>query len=147
VGLVVTAALADVGSHAGLAFYALVLAVPFTAAAALNAYGDLIDADEDGRGRSMERLQALCGGNALVLLVLGAAARAPAVGEGSVPRFATTALVLALAVLLVQAAVASARQIREPSRMPELVDDADSVTPLGPLRTGEPEAARLRVSA
>jgi hypothetical protein len=105
VGLVVTAALADVGSAAGLAFNALVLAVPFTAAT-----------------------------------------RAPAVGEGAVPRFATTALILCIAVLFVQLAAASAKQLREPLRAPA---DDDNVTSLDAFRTAATtsETERARASA
>jgi hypothetical protein len=139
VGLVVTAALADIGSAAGLAFYALVVAVPFAAAAALNAYGEVIEVAEQDVNRSSERLQAVCAGVALALLVVCAAARAPAVGEGTVPRFATTTLILALAVLLVQAAAASARQIREPLRLP--------LEPVEEHETGPYLDERLRASA
>jgi hypothetical protein len=144
--LVVTAALADVGSAAGLAFYALVLAVPFTAAGALTAYGDLIDADEGGAPRRAERVQAICATVAVGLLVLGAATRAPAVGEGAVPRFATTALILCIAVLFVQLAAASAKQLREPLRAPA---DDDNVTSLDAFRAAATtsETERARVSA
>ena len=43
VGLVVTAAIADVLAAPRLAFAALVVAIPFAAVAALGAYGELID--------------------------------------------------------------------------------------------------------
>ena len=120
VGLVVTAAIADVLSAPQLAFAALVVAVPFVAVAALSAYGELIDADEAGRDRRGERLQAVCAGSALVLLVVGTAARAPLVGEGVVPRISTSALVLCLVVLFVQAVAAGAAQVRQQVRVPNL---------------------------
>lgn len=120
VGLVVTAALADILSAPRLAFAALVVAVPLAAVSALDAYGELIDADEAGRERGSERLQAWCAGAALVLLVIGTAARAPEVGAGVVPRLSTSALVLCLFVLLVQAVAAGAAQIRQPVRIPNL---------------------------
>src|SRR5262245_63859810 len=85
VALVVTAALADISSAPQLAFYMLVAAVPFAAAAALAAYGELVDAAERDVERTNERLQAICAGTALTLLVIGTAARAPLVGEGLVP--------------------------------------------------------------
>jgi len=122
VALVVTAALADLASAPRIAFYALVLAVPFAALAALEAFGDLVDAAESGGDRGGERVQAVCSGSALALLVIGTAARTPALGEGVVPPLATSALLLCLAALLLQAVVASARQIREqvPIPQPEL---------------------------
>jgi hypothetical protein len=120
VTLVAAAALADITSAPRLAFYLLVAVVPFAAAAALAAYGDLIDAAEAGSDRRAERLQAVCAGTALALLVIGTAARAPAVGEGVVPPLSTSALVLCLVVLLVQAVAAGAAQIRQPVRVPNL---------------------------
>jgi hypothetical protein len=147
VGLVVTAALADVASAAGIAFYALVLAIPFAAASALTAYGELIDADEDGRARRGEQLQAGCAAGALALLVVGAAARAPLVGEGAVPSLATSALVLCLAVLLLQAIAASAQQIREPVRVLTLVEDEGEIPVLEPLTEPADAVVRLRASA
>jgi hypothetical protein len=123
VALVVAAGLADVASAPRLAFYSLVLAVPFAAAAALAAYGELVDADEAGRERRTERLQAACAGVALALLVVGTAARAPMVGEGVIPRLSTTALLLCLLAMLVQSVVAGAIQIRQPVRIPNLGPD------------------------
>jgi hypothetical protein len=120
VGLVVTAAIADVLAAPRLAFAALVVAVPFAALAALAAYGELIDADEAGLERRGERLQAICAAAALVLLVIGTAARAPMVGEGVVPRLATSALVLCLVALFVQAVAAGAAQVRQQVRIPNL---------------------------
>jgi hypothetical protein len=118
VGLAVTAALADVASAPALAFYALVLAVPFAAAAALSAYGELVDAAEAGRERRYERLQTALSTSALAFLVIGGAARAPAVGEGVVPAFAISSLAACLLALLVQAVSAGAAQMREPVRAP-----------------------------
>jgi hypothetical protein len=138
VGLVVTAALADVLSATGLAFTALVLAVPFAAASALGAYGELIDAEEQSVDSHVARVQVACSALALVLLVLGAAARAPAVGEGAVPPLATSSLLVCLTALLVQAVVASARQIREPLRIPR--PELELVSPS--LEEPEVEAAR-----
>jgi len=118
VWLVVTAALADVASAPRFAFYALVVAVPFAAAASLGAYGDLIDAAEGRRERRYEQLQAVLSVAALVLLVTGAATRAPALGEGVVPTFAVSTLIVCLFVLLVQAVAAGAVQIRQPAPEP-----------------------------
>jgi hypothetical protein len=119
VGLAVTAALADIASAPALAFYALVVAVPFAAVAALEAYGELVDAAEAARERRYDRLQAILAGAAIAFLVLGAATRAPALGEGVVPTFASSTLVGCLLALLAQALVAGAVQIRNPARAPE----------------------------
>jgi hypothetical protein len=100
--LAAAAAVADFASAPVLAFYALVLAVPPAAAAGLAAYGDLIDEDAGW-------LRACLWPAALELLVVGTAARAPALGEGTVPALATSALLACLALFLAQA-VASALQ-------------------------------------
>ena len=123
VALVVAAGLADVVSAPRLAFYSLVLAVPFAAATALAAYGEFVEADEARRERRTERLQASCACVALALLVVGTAARAPMVGEGVVPRLSTSALLLCLLAMLVQSVVAGAVQIRQPVRSPNLGPD------------------------
>jgi hypothetical protein len=112
--LVVVAALADAASAAGLAFYALVVAVPFAALASLGAYGELIDAREGGAVTAGERVQAVLWPVALALIVLGAAARAPALAEHAVPRFGSTAMLACLLVFLVQAVAAGFAFFREP---------------------------------
>jgi hypothetical protein len=105
VGLVIAAAAADgVGAH-GLAFYALLAAVPSAAVAALEAFGHVLD----GAG---EHLHAFLWTMVLALLVVGAAARAPEVTEGSVPTLARSSLVACLAVFCVQAAVSAAAELR-----------------------------------
>ena len=111
--LVVVAALADTASAPGLAFYALVAAVPFAAVASLDAYGDMLDA---GSGSGVVRVQALLWPVALALIVLSAAARAPAVADHAVPRFGSTALLACLLVFLVQAVSAGVAFFREPVR-------------------------------
>jgi len=123
VALVVAAGLADVASAPSLAFYSLVLAVPFAAASALAAYGELVEADEARRERRTERVQSVSAGVALALLVIGTAARAPMVGAGVVPRLSTTALLLCLVAMLVQSVVAGAVQIKQPVRIPNLGPD------------------------
>lgn len=105
VGLVIAAAAADgVGAHR-LAFYALLLAVPAAAAAALEAFGHVLD------GKN-EHLHALLWTIVLALVVVGSAARAPAVAEGVVPAAARSALLACLAVFCVQAVVAAAAEFR-----------------------------------
>ena len=117
----VAAALADVSSAPQLAFYVLVVAIPFAAAAALAVYGELVDAAERDVERANERLQAVCAGTALTLLVIGTAARAPLVGEGLVPPLGASTLLLCLTALLIQAVAAGAAQIRTPARGPQLL--------------------------
>jgi hypothetical protein len=105
VALVIAAAAADgAGSH-GLAFYALLLAVPAAAILALEAYGHVLD----GAG---EHLHALLWTVVLALLVVGAAVRAPAVTEGAVPTLGRSALLGCLAIFCVQAAIAAAAELR-----------------------------------
>src|SRR2546421_2243544 len=95
-GLVVAAAFADkVGAH-GLAFDAMLLAVPVTAIAGLAALADHLE-------RGAPRMQALLWAVTLLLMVVGAAARAPALAEGVVPPLAVATLVACLAVFCVQA--------------------------------------------
>ena len=105
VGLVIAAAAADgAGSH-GVAFYALLLAVPAAAVVALEAFGHVLDGAD-------EHLHALLWTVVLGLLVTGAAVRAPDVTQGSVPTLGRSALVACLAVFCVQAAVSAARELR-----------------------------------
>ena len=103
VGLVIAAAAADgAGSHQ-IAFYALLLAVPAAAVAALDAFGRVLDGAD-------EHLHALLWTIVLGLVVVGCAVRASAVGP--VPSLARSALLACLAVFCVQAAVSAARELR-----------------------------------
>jgi hypothetical protein len=105
VGLVIAAAAADgAGSH-GLAFYALLLAVPAVAVVALEAFGQVLDGAE-------KHLHALLWTIVLALVVVGCAVRAPAVTEGAVPTLARSALLACLAVFCIQAGVSAARELR-----------------------------------
>jgi len=105
VGLVIAAAAADGAGFHALAFYALLLAVPAAAVAALEAFGRVLDGAD-------EHLHALLWTIVLALVVVGAAARAPAVTEGAVPTAARSALLGCLAVFCVQAVVAAAAEFR-----------------------------------
>ena len=105
VALVVAAAAADGAGAHGLAFYALLLAVPAAAVAALEAFGHVLDGAD-------EHVHALLWTVVLALVVVGAAVRAPAVTEGGVPTLARTALLACLAVFCVQAAVSVAAELR-----------------------------------
>ena len=98
-GLVVLAGLCDAAGAHGAAFWLLVLAVPLAALAALLALGNAVENEASGR-----LTPAWLQGAALVLILFGAAARAPFRGEGSVPRVALSALVACLLLYAVQAA-------------------------------------------
>lgn len=106
--LAVIAAFADGhGSH-GLAFDALLGAIPFAAVAALEAFGTYLD----GHREPLAGLQALLWTLALALLVLSCAARSPATETHTLPALGWSALVASLAVFGVKAVLAVAPQLR-----------------------------------
>jgi hypothetical protein len=95
------------GSH-GLAFDALLGAVPFAAVAALEAFGTFLDARDD----AVAGVQALLWALALALLVLSCAARSPDTAAGTLPALGASALVAALVVFAVKACVAAGPLVR-----------------------------------
>ena len=103
--LVIAAALADRAGAHGLAFDAILIAVPATAAAALAAFAEQLE-------RGTARAQALLWAMALLFVVVGAAARAPALAEGVVPPLAVAAIVGCLTVFCAQALFALAGEVR-----------------------------------
>jgi hypothetical protein len=86
--LVVSALLSDLGGDHGLALAFLLFAIPAAGYVALDYYGDVLES-----GCSLAR--PLLAGLAVVVLVVSAALRSPAV-VGGVPHFAVSSLVLAL---------------------------------------------------
>ena len=102
IGLVLVAGLADAAGVHSLAFYALLLAVPATAAAALTALGA---AFEPGDPRAIGR--AWVQATALTLVLVSAAVRAPFRDADSVPRLATSALVACLLLFAGQALISA----------------------------------------
>jgi hypothetical protein len=113
--LVAAAPLADAAGAHGLAFWALVAALPLGAACALASFGAFLDDRDD----LLTSLQALLWAPALVLLLAAAAARGPAIATAGVPRLGVTALIGCLAVLALKAVVlVAARSVpaRSPSR-------------------------------
>jgi hypothetical protein len=96
VALVIGAAFADRAGAHGLAFDAILLAVPATAVAGLAAFAEQLE-------RGTSRLQATLWAAALAFVVVGAAARAPALAEGRVPPLAGMALVACLGLFCAQA--------------------------------------------
>lgn len=106
--LAVIAAIADThGSH-GLAFYALLGAVPFAAVSAIVAFGDFLERQDD----AVLAFQTLLWGFAVVLLVLSCAARSPATATHSLPPLGWSALVAALGVFGLKLCLAAAPHLR-----------------------------------
>jgi hypothetical protein len=105
VALVVAAAAADGAGMHGVAFYALLGAVPTAAWAGLGAYGEALE----GGGR---RTQAYLWGVVLALTVTGAAVRAPALEEGTVPALGRSAVVACLAIFCAQAIAGIVSELR-----------------------------------
>lgn len=106
--LLAATAVSDAFGSAGVSFYLLVVAVPVTAVAGLVCLGSAADAVEKGAAAVRGRLQIILLVLLLAAIVLGAAAREPAIEEGSVPLAATIALGLGLAFLAAQAVLALA---------------------------------------
>jgi hypothetical protein len=105
VALVIAAAAADGAGMHGIAFYALLAAVPATAVASLDAYGEALEA---GRSRVHAVLWALV----LAFTVIGAAVRAPVLAEGSVPALGRTAVVACLAIFCAQGIAGLVAELR-----------------------------------
>jgi hypothetical protein len=106
--LVLAALLSDAGGGHGLALALLLLAIPAAFVFALDCYGDVLDS------RCSWGRPALTG-LSLLLLVLSAALRSPAV-IGGVPKFAVSALVLVLllyTVVLIGALLPRGRTVPE----------------------------------
>jgi len=106
--LAVLAAFADARGAYGLAFDALLGAIPFAAVSALVGFGEYLERRED----ALRGLQALLWTLALALLVLSCAARSPASRTDSLPALGASALVCCLAVLAIKVCVAAAPHLR-----------------------------------
>ena len=106
--LTVIAAYADSRGAHGLAFDALLGAIPFAAVCALVGFGAYLEDRTD----AVEGLQALLWSVALGLLVLSCAARSPAQRTESLPALGRSALVGCLAVLSVKGFVALVPLVR-----------------------------------
>jgi hypothetical protein len=106
--LVLVAAFADARGAHGLAFNALLGAIPFAAVSALVGFGEYLEQRED----SVAGLQALLWTLAVALLVLSCAARSPATQTHALPPLGASALVGCLAVLAIKVCVAVAPQLR-----------------------------------
>lgn len=106
--LILAAALADAAGAHGVAFYALVAAVPFGAAAVLESIGTLLDRLDDAVAAMQTLLWAVC----LALVLAGCAARTSALQTDVLPRFAASTLSAALVALALKAALAAWTVVR-----------------------------------
>jgi hypothetical protein len=97
--LAIVAAVADRHGAHGLAFYALLGAVPFAATSGIVSFGLYLEHRED----AVVAFQALLWGFVLALLVISCAARSPAVATHQLPPLGWSALVAALAVFALKA--------------------------------------------
>ena len=104
-GLVLGAALADAAGSPQLAFYALLVAVPTAAACGLAVFAELLD----DRGQVA---QGFVWALVLTLVVVGAAARSPALLEGGVPVVGATALTACLGLLSLEGVLAAFAELR-----------------------------------
>jgi hypothetical protein len=105
---VVVAAWADARGAHGLAFDALLGAIPFAAVSALVGFGAYLEQRED----AVAGLQALLWTLAVGLLVLSCAARSPAAEMHTLPPLGASALVGCLAIFAIKACVAAVPQLR-----------------------------------
>ena len=106
--LVLVAALADARGAHGLAFNALLGAIPFAAVSAIAGFGAYLEQRED----AVAGLQALLWTLAVCLLVLSCAARSPATETHALPPLGASALIGCLAVFAIKLCVAVAPQLR-----------------------------------
>ena len=106
--LVIVAAFADARGAHGLAFDALLGAIPFAAVSALVGFGGYLERRED----TIAGLQALLWTLAVGLLVLSCAARSPAAEAHVQPPLGASALVGCLAVFVLKACVAVVPHLR-----------------------------------
>ena len=106
--LAVLAAVADTRGAHGLAFDALLAAVPFTAVTALVCFGEYLEHREG----SFAGLQSLLWGLALALLVLSCAVRSPATQTHTLPPLGASALIACLGVFGIKLVLAGVPHLR-----------------------------------
>jgi hypothetical protein len=103
VALVLAAALADTADAHGLAYYALVAAVPLGALAALLALGAVLDGSAS---TALDRVLAALSAVALPFLLAGTAVRAPLLADSPPPAIGVTCVVACLVLFAAQALLA-----------------------------------------
>jgi hypothetical protein len=106
--ILLATAVSDALGFAGASFYLLVLGVPLTGAAGLVCLGRVVDTVNGDGGDLLGRVQAALAGLLVLIVVVGAAMREPAVPADRVPGEATALLALGFGLLLVQALIAVA---------------------------------------
>jgi hypothetical protein len=124
-GLALLAAGLDVSGAYGLAFHALLIAVPAAAVGSLGAFGELLDLRADDRAEAPLYLLPVLSALGLALLVVTAAIRAPALGDAAAPALAANMLSLGLGLLCLEALMsvffeprpARVRVVRTPPRV------------------------------
>jgi hypothetical protein len=124
-GLALLAAVLDVSGAYGLAFHALLIAVPAAAVGSLGAFGELLDLRADDRAEAPLYLLPVLSALGLALLVVTAAIRAPALGDAAAPALAANMLSLGLGLLCLEALMsvffeprpARVRVVRTPPRV------------------------------
>jgi hypothetical protein len=117
--LVATAAFADLAGAHALAFYVLLAAVPAVAWCALLCLGDILDVRRDGNDDPVLSAQGVLWALLLLLVLVGEAGRGPSVTAGTVPTFATSALLACVAVCALQGALGlGAHAVRHALRRP-----------------------------
>lgn len=114
VALALVALYADGRGAHGLAFDALLGAIPFAAVAGLGAFGDYLEQRED----SLLGLQALLWCFAVALLVLSCAVRSSAAHPGTLPPLGASTLVLCVAVFGVKLVLGVAPFLRRAAYAP-----------------------------
>jgi len=101
------------GSH-GLAFDALLGAIPFAAVSSLVTFGAYLERRED----TLAGLQALLWTLALAMLVLSCAARSAASATATLPPLGASALVACLSVFALKLCVSAAPYVGRLARLP-----------------------------
>jgi hypothetical protein len=112
--LAIIAAVADARGAHGLAFDALLAAVPVTAVVGLVCFGEYLEE----RPGSLAGVQSLLWGLALAFLVLSCAARSPAAETQTLPTLGASALVACLAVFGLKVVLAAVPFVRRLALQP-----------------------------
>ena len=112
--LAIVAAVADARGAHGLAFDALLAAVPVTAVIGLVCFGEYLEE----RPGSLAGFQSLLWGLALAFLVLSCAARSPAAQTQTLPTLGASALVACLVVFGLKVVLAGVPYLRRLALQP-----------------------------
>jgi hypothetical protein len=112
--LVLSATVADSLARPGLAFYALLAAVPFAAIAALSALGAVLDRSSEARDEALGGLQTLLWTAALGLIVAATSARSGVLDGAPAAGYAEPALLACVGALALESLVAAVAYARRP---------------------------------